>query len=44
MTTALTDLLLESLDALHAGEHTFPIGDGIRAVAVSDLLNRIEPL
>ena len=44
MTTALADLGLDSLDVLHAGEHTFPIGDRMQAVAVSNLLNRIEPL
>ena len=44
MTTASSDLGLDSLDVLHAGEHTFPIGDRMRAVAVSELLDRIEPL
>ena len=44
MTTALADLKLDSLDALHAGEHTFPIGERMRAVAVRDLLEQIDPL
>jgi predicted AAA+ superfamily ATPase len=44
MTTALADLKLDSLDALHAGEHTFPIGERMRAVAVGDLLEQIDPL
>ena len=44
MTTAALDLNLDSLDVLHAGDHTFPIGERMRAVAARELLERIEPL
>ena len=44
MTIAMRDLRLDSLDVLHAGEHAFPIGEGMRAVAVGELLEEIEPL
>jgi len=33
MRTAVQDLRLERLDVLHAGRETFPLADGIRAVA-----------
>lgn len=42
--TALDDLGLRRLDIIHAGEHTFPLGDRIRAVAISRLLKDIRPL
>lgn len=44
MTTVLKDLDLEKLDVLHAGERTFSLAPKVRAVAASDLLERIEPL
>jgi predicted AAA+ superfamily ATPase len=44
MNHALSDLKLESLDVIHAGERTFPIGKKIRAVALMRLLQDIEPL
>ncbi len=44
MTTAMADLKLDSLDLLHAGDHTFPVGERMRAVAVADLLTEIDPL
>jgi predicted AAA+ superfamily ATPase len=40
MRSAMANLRLESLDVLHAGEHTFPLGGGIRALAVRDLWAR----
>lgn len=44
MTTAQTDLRLDTLDVVHAGEKTFPIGERMRAVAARDLLDQIEAL
>ena len=38
MRAALSDLTLDSLDVVHAGERTFPLTDRIPAVALSDLL------
>ena len=38
MRIALRDLKLQRLDVLHAGESTFPLAHGIRAVAVSRVL------
>jgi predicted AAA+ superfamily ATPase len=38
MHSALNDLKLKSLDVVHAGEHTFPLARGVRAVAASRLL------
>lgn len=42
--TALDDLGLRRLDIIHAGEHTFPLEDRVRAVAISRLLKDIRPL
>ena len=44
MTIASNDLRLDTLDVLHAGEQTFPIGERMRAVATGDLLGVIDPL
>jgi hypothetical protein len=44
MRTALSDLKLDSLDVVHAGDSTFPLTDRIRAVALSDLLEVFQPL
>ena len=44
MRAALSDLKLDSLDMVHAGDHTFPLTDRIRAVALSDLLDVLQPL
>jgi hypothetical protein len=38
MRHAVHDLHLTSLDVIHAGEHTFPLGDKLRGVATSRLL------
>ena len=35
---AATDLELERLDLIHAGTETFPLAEGIRAVAASRML------
>ena len=39
MRTAMADLDLRSLDLIHAGDETFPLAKGIRAVAVARLLD-----
>jgi predicted AAA+ superfamily ATPase len=44
MTTAMTDLRLDTLDVLHAGDKTFPIGERMRAIAARDLLDQIDAL
>jgi hypothetical protein len=44
MHVALADLRLERLDVIHAGEHTFPLGDRLRAVALGRLLEDVPPL
>ncbi len=43
MHIALDDLELDSLDVVHARQHTFPLSERIRAVAISDITSaRIE--
>lgn len=44
MRAALLDLRLASLDVVHAGDRTFPLNDRIRAVALSSLLDVLQPL
>jgi hypothetical protein len=44
MHIAMEDLGLESLTVLHAGSDTFPLTDRIRAVALSRVLEDLEPL
>ncbi|RPI11420.1 MAG: ATP-binding protein [Zetaproteobacteria bacterium] len=44
MRMALSDLKLDSLDVVHAGDDTFPLTDRIRAVALTDLLDVLQPL
>ena len=44
MRSALQVLRLDSLDVIHAGAATFPLTEGIRAVSVTGILDRIEPL
>ncbi|MGH9379436.1 MAG: ATP-binding protein [Thermoanaerobaculia bacterium] len=44
MRIAMEDLRLDHLDVLHAGDHTFPMAQNIRAVAAHRLLEDIEPL
>jgi len=41
---ALQDLKLGYLDIIHAGDHTFPLADKVRAVALERLLDEIPPL
>ncbi len=42
--TALADLELERLDIVHAGEHTFPLDEKIRAVSIERLWQDLPPL
>lgn len=44
MRHALNDLKLTQLDVLHAGDHTFPLTEKIRAVSLSSFLTDIAPL
>lgn len=44
MRTALHDLSLDRLDVVHAGTETWPMGDRLRAVALSRVLDDVEVL
>jgi predicted AAA+ superfamily ATPase len=44
MRAAVGALGLRSLDVVHAGEGTFPLAQGIRAVSIEDVLTEIAPL
>jgi hypothetical protein len=44
MRSALADLRLDRLTVIHAGEHSFPLGDRIEAVALVRLLDDVHPL
>jgi hypothetical protein len=44
MRSALEDLRLDRIDVIHAGDRTFDLARGIRAVALSRLLIDIQPL
>jgi hypothetical protein len=44
MRPALSDLKFDGLDVVHPGDGTFPLTNRIRAVALSDLLNILQPL
>jgi predicted AAA+ superfamily ATPase len=44
MQIAMKDLKLNSIDVIHAGEDTYEIGDGIRAVALGRILKDLKPL
>lgn len=44
MRIAQADLKLTSLDVIHAGDHTFPLTKGMRAVAMSRLLTDVPKL
>jgi hypothetical protein len=43
MRTAMSDLGLERLFVVHAGEHSFDMGKGIRAIALPHLLDELKP-
>ena len=44
MLHALSDLKLEQLDIIHAGEYTFPLKDKIRAVAFTRIMDDVAPV
>ena len=44
MRNALRDLKLQRLDTIHAGERSFPLAEGIRAIAMSRLLEDLKPI
>ncbi len=44
MRVAIDDLRLDSLDVIHAGERTFVLENGIRAVSMASLLTDVRPL
>lgn len=44
MHIAMHDLKLDRLTVLHGGQHSFPVADGIQAVAAHRLLGDIRPL
>lgn len=44
MHVAIDDLGLDHLDVIHAGEHTYPLADKIRAVPLAGILRDIKPL
>jgi uncharacterized protein len=44
MRVAMKDLKLDKLVVVHAGNDSFPLGDGIRAVAAKRLLVDVDPL
>ena len=44
MRSALSDLKLNRLDVIHAGENTFPLSEKIRAVSWQRLLVDVQPL
>lgn len=41
---ARADLELDSIDVIHAGDHTFPLGDGVRAVPLRRIADDVPPL
>jgi hypothetical protein len=42
--SALADLRLDRLDIVHAGDHTFPLDERVRALALARLWKDLEPL
>ena len=44
MRSALSDLRLDTLYVVHAGEHAFSLGERIRAVPIGGLLDEIRRL
>ena len=44
MRSAIQTLGLDSLNVIHAGEYTFDLGDGVRAVAFRQLFDDVSPL
>jgi predicted AAA+ superfamily ATPase len=44
MHSALADLRLDRLDVVHAGQHTYPLAENVRALALSQVCEKLEPL
>jgi hypothetical protein len=44
MHSARESLHLDRLDLIHAGEHSFPLAEGVRALAFGRLFEDLEPL
>jgi predicted AAA+ superfamily ATPase len=44
MRNAISDLKLNQLDIIHAGDQTFPLSRQVRAISFSRLLNDLKPL
>ena len=44
MRHAMKDLKLKSLDVVHSGDKTFPLAKGVRALAISRLLEDLKPI
>ncbi len=44
MRIAMEDLRLDRLEVVHAGEATYPMAEGIRALALRDVWEALEPL
>jgi len=44
MHRAIDDLELDHLDVIHAGAHTFPLTETIRAVSIGELWEEVAPL
>jgi len=42
--SALADLKLDRVDVVHAGDHTFPLAERVRALSLSRLYEDLEPL
>jgi predicted AAA+ superfamily ATPase len=42
--SALADLALDHVDIVHAGDHTFPLAERVRALALSRLYDDLRPL
>jgi uncharacterized protein len=42
--SALTDLQLDRVDVVHAGDHSFPLAERVRALALSRIHDDLEPL
>ncbi|MCP3963117.1 MAG: hypothetical protein GY719_35200 [bacterium] len=44
MRTALSDLRLDRIDVVHAGEEAFPLAEDVRAVGLGGVWGDLEPL
>ena len=44
MRSVMENLRLDQLDVVHVGDRTFPLADGVRAVAMSRLHQDVAPL